>query len=472
MKDTVFRGYDLRGIVGKEFKIDEVYKLIRSVSFFFFTKNKTISTVLVAMDGRTHSPAIAEKVCSGLQDSGLNVLWLGICPAPVLYFGLHTNPKVEAGIMITASHNGQEYNGLKICLGKKSIDTLEIQEIKKLYKLGAKITPQKKGNKTSLSLISSYVDWLINHFSHLKKRRIPVIFDCGNGTAGTVLPQLIKKMEWSNTVLLYPEIDGTYPHHDPDPTRLENMNEVKRLLAKSNTQFGIGFDGDADRMAIMSKKGHLLLGDQIAALLIQYIIKNKKNTAFPLTTVLGIRSSQTVVDLLKTWGVQVYLSPVGHLTVSKLMEQHGAIIGAELSCHFMFMDTHFGYDDGIYAAMRFLEIMNPNRMDVDELLTVFPQTYISKELRIPCDTKRHATLLQELYTFFTNKKGYTLTTIDGVRVAIGKSWGLARSSKTQPVISLRFESDSLKGLRALKIEFFTVLCHHLDATLLKYELKL
>ena len=202
MQDVIFREYDIRGIVGHELKIDQVYDLARAIAFYF-SKKSPIRTIAIAMDGRTHSDQIKQELCRGFTDSGIDVLFIGVCPTPALYFSLFTK-HVDGGIMITASHNGKEYNGLKICLGKSSVWGKELQEIKKLYRDGACISTDAKGTITNDPIIPAYIDYLVGKFAHLKNLPITAVIDCGNGAAGTVLPQLIDAMGWQNVSLLYP----------------------------------------------------------------------------------------------------------------------------------------------------------------------------------------------------------------------------------------------------------------------------
>ena len=461
MQDTVFRKYDIRGKVGTEFSIEQAYDLTRAIAFYFVQQNPNVKTVAVGMDGRTHSPAIKERVCAALVDSGLNALFVGTCPSPVLYFALHTQP-VQAGIMITASHNPGVYNGMKINLGADGVWGDQVQEIKHLFHERKKIESPKKGTYSEKMMVEPYVDWTVAQFPELVGSNMSVLVDCGNGAAGTTLPLLIKKMGWKNVQLLFPEVDGTYPNHEADPTVEKNMQALKQELAKKNFAFGLGLDGDCDRMAPMTKNGFLVPGDQLLAVFAQDIIKEHPGAA----VVFDIKSSSGLIDLLKEWGAKPFISATGHSLVKREMKKNNALLAGELSCHFMFKDRHFGYDDGIYSMMRLLQIVHASGKTVCELVSIFPKKYSSPELRIPCDDSIKWDIVEGVKNYFAQQDVQVIT-VDGVRVQMDCGWGIVRAANTQPAISARFESDTQEGLQQVKQEFFNALKPHFDAEQLK-----
>lgn len=366
--DTVFKQYDLRGIIGSDFPLEDVYDLGKAIASYLVHHGHGVKTVAIGADGRIHSPYIKEKLCAALQDSGLNVLFIGVCPTPVLYFSLFTQP-VQAGLMITASHNGKEYNGIKICMHKESVWGDAIQEIKKLYHHHASINDKELGSYAEHFLIPDYIVWLKEHFKHLIGEKISAVIDCGNGAAGTVLPSLIKAMQWPNVYLLFPEVDGNYPNHEADPTVPENMKEVKHILLTTKVQLGIGLDGDCDRMAPMTKQGELVQGDKLLALFAQEIVKSHPH----MPVVFDIKCSSGLSELLTLWGAQSIMSPSGHSIIKNKMKQHDALLAGELSCHFFFKDRYFGYDDGIYSMMRLFELLVNSGKSLHDLLAVFSQ---------------------------------------------------------------------------------------------------
>jgi phosphomannomutase/phosphoglucomutase len=462
MPSVIFREYDIRGLVDQELCIDQMYDLGCAIACFFLERNPEVVTVAVGMDGRTHSPVIKEALIKALQDSGLNVISIGLCHSPALYFALYQLP-VEAGLMITASHNPKEYNGIKICLGTESIWGADIKEIYRLYKDRCKMRGAGVGSYREYAIIPDYVDWLVDHFAHLKGEHIRAVIDCGNGAGGTVIPQLIKKMHWNHVEVLYPEVDGTYPHHEADPVKLANMQDVAHLLKKTDATIGVGLDGDADRMAAMTKEGLLIPGDLLLGIFAQTIVKDDNNVG----VVIDIKSSSILIDYLTMLGARVIISPSGHSIIKDEMRKHQALLGGELSCHFFFRDRYFGYDDGIYAMLRLFELIVHN--DIEILLEVYPHMFSSPEFRIPCDEAKKKLVVQTVTDIFAQKDNAQLITIDGVRVTMPYGWGLLRASNTQPVLSLRFESQTEEGLSKIMDQFVKALAPFYEKEYLSKE---
>jgi phosphomannomutase / phosphoglucomutase len=464
MKSTIFRHYDIRGEVGTDFDLGQVYNLGYAIAYYFLLKKPDTKTVLVGMDGRIHSPQIREQLCAALQESGLDVLDIGLCPVPVLYYGLHTLA-VDAGIMITASHNPPEYNGLKICLGTESIWGDQIQEIAHLYEQQMRITDAIPGTYQAYDLSSSYRAQLEHDFAHLKGNPLPMIFDCGNGAVGTLIPELIKKMDWSHAAFLYDTVDGRYPNHEADPTIAANMEDLKKMVIKSDAQVGIGFDGDGDRMAAMTHEGRLLSGDTLLAIFAYHILKEQQLAGTQGSVVFDIRSSKAVAEVIEQQGGKAYRSAAGHASIKADMKRYGALLGGELSCHFMFEDRYFGFDDGIYAAFRLIELIITTGKSLAQLQALVPQTHSSQEYRISCDPHIRHTMLEKIKTYFKKQKDAKLLTIDGIFVELPTGWGLVRLSHTQPVISLRFEADSAHDLVYIKSLFASILRPYLSENL-------
>jgi len=465
MKDTVFRKYDIRGKVGSELDLDQMYDLGLSLAYYFLQRKPETKTVAIGMDGRASCPHIKNCLRDAMTDSGLNVVFVGICPSPVLYFSLF-HYDIEAGLMVTASHNPKEYNGIKICLDKKMIWGQEVQDIKKIFHEKKRILSSEKGSYTEKNMIGPYTGWLREHFSHLVGMELSAIVDCGNGAAGTVMPHLIKKMEWKNVKTLFEEVDGDYPNHEADPVVEENMRFVKEALEKGDYQVGVGLDGDADRMAPMTKDGQLVTGDKLLAVFAEPILKK-----YPGSVVVGdIKASSGLSEIIEKWGGGLYFSPSGHSIVKKYMHQYNALLGGELSCHFFFADRHFGYDDGFYAMMRLFEIMNETKRSLKELISVFPKRVNTSEMRIECPDNKKKEVVSYVTSLFEKRPDVTMITIDGVRAIMDYGWGILRESNTQPVISLRMESDTQEGLQKVKGDFYNAMKPYFEENFLKGHL--
>ncbi len=462
MLDSIFRQYDIRGKVGSELLLEEVYDLGRAIAYYFHQKDSTCSTVALGMDGRLHSAAIKEQLTKAFLDSGMNIIFVGVCPTPVLYFSLFTIP-VDAGVMITASHNTKEYNGFKICLGKASVWGTQIQEIKQLYKQKKAFSTGKPGTYQELEVKRDYISWMKEHFAHLIGMELSVIIDCGNGAAGTVLPELINQMQWPNITLLFAEVDGTYPNHEADPIVEKNMIVLKNAVMETSAALGVGLDGDCDRMAPITKSGELILGDKLLSVFAESIFRNNHEMAVVFDT----KCSSGLNEVLESLGIPHVMSPSGHSIIKDQMKKNNAILAGELSCHFFFKDRYFGYDDGIYAMVRLFEILMQSEKSLDDLLIKFPKKYTSSEFRLTCQESQMPLIIEHIQATFEHKSNIKLMTIDGIRVIMEDGWGMARASNTQPVICLRFESDSLQGLQRIQGEFVEILKSYICSDELK-----
>jgi len=450
INESIFKKYDIRGQVGKDFAIEDTYDLSLAIAFFLKQQKHDIKSIAIGMDGRTHSQGIKEQICKGFIDSGFNVTFIGLCTTPALYFATHVI-NVDAGIMITASHNPKEDNGLKITLEKESIWAEQIETIKNLYKQKANIKSQITGTYKEHDIIEEYTNWLTEHFKDLIGSEINTIIDCANGAAGTVLPTLIKKMNLKNTTLLYGELDGNFPNHEPDPTVEKNMQDLKTKLSERKYDFGVGFDGDCDRVAIMTNNGQLIPGDQLLAVFSQFILKNNTNKN---TVVFDIKCSSGLTEILKTLGLEACISPTGFAYVKDLMKKHNALLGGELSGHYCFKDRYFGYDDGIYAMLRVYEIIKISGKSLNTLLKAFPKRISSPEFRIECPEFKKIEIINKAKKILAKKPNTKIIEIDGIRAQMKYGWGILRASNTQAMLSLRFEGNSEVDLLKVKQDFF------------------
>jgi phosphomannomutase / phosphoglucomutase len=467
MKLNIFREYDIRGIVDDELVLNESYDLARAVITHMTRKYPTHKTYIVGRDVRSHSPALANHIKQALLDSGLDVIDIGICPTPAMYFAVYTL-KLPTGIMVTASHNPKEYNGIKMWgVAGKEIQTT----IKEIF-VNRDFIPhaQTPGTLKTYDIITPYLDYLTQHFSHLKNSPITAIFDCGNGAACVVMPELVKRMGWENATLLFADADGAFPNHEPDPTDAKHMHALaEALAANQHAQVGLGFDGDCDRMNPMTKEGVLVPGDHMLGLYANNILKDMPGAAI----VCDIKSSGSLIDMLKLAGGRACISPSGHSNIKRMMADSHAVLGGELSCHFFFNDRYFGYDDGIYAALRTLELIHESGKSLTDLLQVVPVKMSSPEIRIPCGSEANkAIIVEHVKKIFALRTDLELITIDGIRANMSYGWGLVRASNTQPVISLRFESDTAEGLAQVKSDFYITLAPYFDEQFLRKHIEI
>lgn len=467
MLAEVFREYDIRGVVGEELQIERVYDLGRAIATYLVQRNPKVHNVVVGMDGRTHSAMLRERLCNALVASGFEVTTIGVCTSPVLYFAMNTRD-FDAGVMITASHNPKEYNGFKVNLGKNSLWGKDIKAIKDIFFAGKFVEAKTPGRMHEEDIKTPYVQWFVDHFAHLKNKTINCVMDCGNGAAGTVVPQFVAAMGWKGVELLYEEVDGTYPHHEADPTIEKNMLDVRNLLRSTPYAFGLGFDGDCDRVAAMTKEGVLVPGDQLLALFALSMAQKVPH----LSVVCDIKSSGALLDLLAQHKIKATMSPAGHSIVKEAMRREGALLGGEMSGHFCFKDRFLGFDDGLYAAIRLIELIAASGKTLTELLRIIPIKKSSPEFRMPWDEHRKQEAIDAVKAVFSVRPECSLVTIDGVRVQTPYGWGLVRASNTQPKITLRFESDSDEGLLRLKREFYDILKGLADEAVVREHLGL
>lgn len=454
---AIFKKYDLRGIVGKQFNVSDAYNITKAIITCFQLKYPTLKNIAVGMDGRTSSEAIKIEVCNAIIDSGFNAYFIGLCTTPILYFACNTID-VDAGIMITASHNPKEYNGFKLVLQKESVWGDDITKIYNFYLTKQFCISPKKGSYYEYLMVDQYIDSLVNNFSHLMNANPNFVIDCGNGTAGVVIPKLIAKLNWSQVAILYPEVDGNYPNHEPNPVEPENMIAVKQYLTKHTTSaFGIGLDGDCDRVAAMTKTGYLIPGDLLLGIFALNIEPKYKPAA-----VMDAKCSDSIATTLKKYGIPCYLSPSGHAFIKSYLKQHNAMIGGELSGHFCFKDRHFGFDDGIYAMLRLCEILIQSNQTLDHFISLFPKAYCSPEFRIACTEEQKDLIVKSARQACALWPNAKIIALDGVRVQTDGGWALVRAANTEPAISIRIEGYSMQALQKLKLDLFEIIVKHID----------
>ena len=460
MQDNIFRMYDIRGKVGTELCINDVYSFAHALGFYYKQQAKTIQTIVVGMDERDHSVRIKDELVRGLRESGFDIIDIGVCPSPVLYFAQYYF-SVDAALMITASHNPKEYNGIKMCRDKKPIWGSEIQKILNYFKDQKKSMSSIEGAYKEAYIIDAYTSYLKNSFPHLVGVRLNTVFDCGNASTGAVLPMLIESMEWKDTLLLCGRPDRTLATHQADPTDIANMRDVQEVIVKNKALIGIAFDGDGDRMGALTDKGEIVSGDILLSLYAKYILKNNPKA----TIVSDIKCSNVLYETIKKYDGVSVVSPSGHSYIKESVAQHNALLAGELSCHFFFKDKYFGFDDGIYAALRLLEIVIQSKKTMTKLLEEFMYTIVSPEIRIPCKKKQGNFIVDKVKQFFSREKNSDMITVDGVRIQTEYGWGLIRASNTQDVVSLRFEGKTAEELQKIQYRFIEAMQPYFDESI-------
>jgi len=454
MQKQLFRQYDIRGKIGTEIAIDDFYYLAHAV-IAFLKKQGDCHAIVLGMDGRIHSQAIFQQIAAAAKIAGVDLYFLGICSTPITTFSDYQLP-VQASLMITASHNPSDYNGLKISYKKMAIEGGKLQQIYDLFSEKVVVQGDVSGQFFDYShMVDQYIDHLIIQFSHLKEFKHKTIIDCGNGTAGPILEKLIAKMGWSHVELLFSEVDGNYPNHTADPTDIKNLKILLEQLQERTDYFGIALDGDCDRVSVITGRQGLLSADKLL-------------TIFALdmqakVVVADIKSSSVIAFSQ----AEIILAATGCAHIKASMEENAALLAGELSGHFFFKDRHIGYDDGMYAMLRFFEILMIKNIKCDDLIATLPETFTTKDIRIPCADSSKFVIVDEIKAQLLKENVYKMTTIDGVRFEKNDSWGLIRAANTQPMLSICCQASSPEQLQDMKKILITLLQPYVELQLLQ-----
>jgi len=441
---SIFREYDIRGIFEKELNEQSV-KLIGYYLGEKIKEHKAEPSVAVGYDARTHSPVLKEWLACGFNEAGVRVLDMGLVATPVNYFsGFQAFDGItpSATVMITGSHNPPEYNGFKMTINNEPFFGEDI------YALGRTIGGNMNktiGNDTAVTPIDAknrYIDFITHAFSHLKGMTGRFVFDCGNGVAGVVLEDILKNLA-IDCKLLYKEPDGTFPNHHPDPSEEHNLEDVKKELL-GDFDFGFAYDGDADRIAVLSKK-YNFKGDVLAL----FFASKMKNP-----TIIGeVKCSQVMYDEINKRGKAI-MYKTGHSNLKVKIKETKADLAAEVSGHLFFNDRYFGFDDAIYSTFRALELIQEG-FDFDGTFEALPKLYSTDEIKVPTTEGEKFRIIERLKQNLKNPgsdfpKIKDIIEIDGVRVIFDEGWGLVRASNTTPVLVTRFEATSEAALATIQ----------------------
>ncbi len=450
LEEFMFREYDLRGVFGRELTADFARRL-GAVYCAYLRGRAGIEelTVAVGRDVRLSSDELAVALIEGMISQGARVYDLGPCPTPLLYFSLfHLNP--DGGIMITGSHNPAEYNGFKICVGKDTIHGQEIQKLKELY-YTLELGDTALGSVERYEIIPPYIAHLKEAFKYMVDMpNVKVAVDAGNGAASLLATELFSGFG-CDVVELYCEADGHFPNHHPDPTVEENLTDLIKTVTREGCDFGIAFDGDADRLGGVDEKGNILWGDKLMILYATDILADRKGEK-----IIGeVKCSQAMYDEIARLGGMPIMWKTGHSLIKDKIKVEKAALAGEMSGHFFFADRYFGYDDALYAASRLIEIVKKKKAadgafaGVSGLFANLPQTFVTPELRADCPEAQKKAAVETLRGVFNDHRAKGLEpkivdiiTVDGLRIIFEDGWGLIRASNTQPVLVLRFEADS------------------------------
>jgi phosphomannomutase/phosphoglucomutase len=443
MNPDVFREYDVRGVVDTDLTPDFVYQLGRAIGAHAIRHG--LKTMILGRDCRLSSENYQDAVGLGIRSAGIDIIDIGLCATPMLYFAVR-HFRSDGGVMVTGSHNPPDFNGFKICIGPDTIYGDQIQDLRKIIESGDYI--QGEGKSSSREIAGIYQDYIFDHLKVRPGHRIVV--DGGNGVGGFFALPLLRRYGCRVTDI-YCNPDGRFPNHFPDPTLPENLRDLTRLVLENGAEAGIAYDGDADRIGVITDRGEILWGDELLLLFSRAILKQNPGAA-----IIGeVKCSQKLYDDIVQKGGRAVMWKAGHSLIKGKMKEEKALLAGEMSGHIFFADRYFGFDDAIYASVRLLELLSDSGKSLTDLLADVPRTFATPEIRVDCPDRikfRVVEIVREHY-----RKTHEIIEIDGVRVPFDDGWGLLRSSNTQPVLVLRFEASTRERLETIRKEMESVL---------------
>ena len=434
MNPAIFREYDIRGVAERDFDVAFAASLGRAFGTLCGEAGKR--RVSVGRDCRLTSDRYAAALADGIRSTGLTVVDIGVCPTPLLYFSLF-HWDLDGGIQVTGSHNAADYNGFKVCLGKETLYGEQIQDLRRRIEAGR--FRQGAGATEARPVVPVYQDFVVENVGRLV-RPIDVVVDAGNGTAGPVAPAIYRRLG-ARVTELFTDMDGRFPNHHPDPTVAENMRHLIRRVGETRAELGIAFDGDADRIGAVDADGRIIWGDELLVVYARDVLARNPHAV----VVSEVKGSQRLYDDIAAHGGRGIMWKAGHSLLKAKMRETGALLGGEMSGHMFFKERYFGYDDGIYAGARLLEILGRTGRTVAQLLADLPRAYSTPEIRVDCPDDRKFAVADRVRDRF-RAEGRDIVDVDGVRIRFPHGWGLVRASNTQPVLVLRFEAETAEEL--------------------------
>ncbi|WP_330200928.1 MULTISPECIES: phosphomannomutase/phosphoglucomutase [unclassified Pseudomonas] len=438
--DTIFRAYDIRGVVGDTLFAETAYWIGRAIGSESLAKNEP--NVSVGRDGRLSGPELVQQLIQGLHDSGCHVSDVGLVPTPALYYAANVLAG-KTGVMLTGSHNPRDYNGFKIVIAG---DTLANEQIQALH------TRLKTNDLTTGKGSIEKVDILDRYFKQITEdvvlaRRMKVVVDCGNGAAGVIAPQLLEALN-CEIIPLFCDVDGNFPNHHPDPGKPENLVDLIAKVKETGADLGLAFDGDGDRVGVVTNTGNIVFPDRLLMLFAKDVVSRNPGADI----IFDVKCTRRLTPLIREYGGRPVMWKTGHSLIKKKMRESGALLAGEMSGHIFFKERWFGFDDGIYSAARLLEILSQEKGTAEEVFATFPNDISTPEINIDVTDVTKFSIIEALQRD-AQWGDAQLTSIDGVRVDYPKGWGLVRASNTTPVLVLRFEADTEAELQRIKDVF-------------------
>ena len=450
---SIFREYDIRGIYPDQIDENTTSHIAKAIAIKCEQEN--VQEICIGRDGRLSGESLLNSLEKSLSEYGINVKNIGLVTTPLLYFAAKQN-KYKSGVMITGSHNPKNYNGIKLIINDKPVSGNEI------YKLIVKNKNRSEvpGKIEYIDIKSKYIEEVKNSIQIVGDVQIKVVIDCGNGAAGCIAPKLFKELG-CEVVELFTEIDGNFPNHHPDPGKLENLEDLIERVKSTKADLGLAFDGDGDRVGLVTDKGQVIYPDKILMMFSKQILnKNKGSIIF------DVKCSNALQNLIKDLGGTPIMSPTGHFHIKNGIKDHNPLLAGEMSGHIFFNDKWYGFDDGHYSGARIIELISDSKKSISSLNEELPSLFSTPELNITVTDETKFKIIEDFSTR-CNLKGEKIT-IDGLRINFDNGWGLLRASNTTPKLVMRFEGDTENDLKTIQSNFIDELsriCPDIDINL-------
>ena len=452
--ESIFREYDIRGTYPEE--INEGVISIIGQAIALKCKQEGITEISVGRDGRLSGEILLDSMCNSIAKSGISVTNIGLVTSPILYYAAKKNIS-KSGIMITGSHNPKDDNGIKMVINDKPVSGTEILSL-------TKFVPEFDKTKKEiikLDIIEDYINDVLQKIRLNHPENMKIVVDCGNGAAGCVAPELFKRLG-CNVINLFSEVDGNFPNHHPDPGKIANLQDLIKAVKDEKADLGLAFDGDGDRVGLVTEKGDVVFPDKIMMLFAEDVLA--KNNGGQI--IFDVKCSNSLAQIIQSNGGEPIMSPTGHFHIKNKLRETNALLAGEMSGHIFFNDDWYGFDDGHYAGVRIIDLINRSDSSIDQMISRLPESFSTPELNIHASDDIKFDIVQkfaEECLLDGNK-----ITIDGLRIEFNNGWGLLRASNTTPKLVLRFEGDSEDDLKTIQENFlneFKRICPEIDSTM-------
>ncbi len=436
--DVIFRAYDIRGIAEKQITKELAQLIGQALGSEAIDHGQEV--LIVARDARLSSPTLCEYLVRGILSAGCSVLNIGTVPTPLLYFATSTLKESQSGVMVTASHNPGEFNGFKVVMNGKARCDDDIKAIRR--RILKKDLYEGKGEEQRYDITSEYVDTIFSDVALAGD--VTIVIDAGNGVTGKVAPSLFEELG-CHVIPLFCDLDGKFPNHPPDPSVEKNLQPLIEKVKETQADLGVAFDGDGDRLVVVTSSGQIIWPDQLLMMFSKDIVSRNPGA----DVVFDVKSTRHLSSAITSYGGRPIMWKTGHAPMKNKMLESGALLGGEYSGHIFIKDRWFGFDDGMYAAARLIEILSLQGESLDMMFDEFPKSPATPEIRVPVDEDKKFELVSQLASIGNFGDG-RVTSIDGVRVDFQDGWGLIRASNTSANLTLRFEADNEDALHRIK----------------------